>query len=111
VGVFDDWMICGLTIDEAAAYFCLAPENRQFKVLFAFKVRDSALWLMDHGLLAHGIRPPPKAIRSSTMEIKKFRFATNKKGRLSPRAHAQFTDDALEVVTRQVLRSDDLITK
>ena len=59
---------------------------------------------MDHGSLAHGIIPPPKAIRSSTMEIKKFRFATNKKGRLSPKAHAQFTDDALEVVTRQVLR-------
>jgi hypothetical protein len=42
VGVFDGWMICGLMIDEAAAYFCLAPGNRQFKVLFAFRVGDSA---------------------------------------------------------------------
>jgi hypothetical protein len=65
-------MICGLMINEAAAYFCLAPGNRQFKVLFAFKVRDSALWFVDHRSLAHGIIPPPKAIRSSTMEIKKF---------------------------------------
>jgi len=29
--------ICGLMIDETAAYFCLAPENRQFKVLFCFQ--------------------------------------------------------------------------